>query len=787
MKNNLPILIAASRPSAAIFFGQPLAFVPVCRKSQRPPEALEALQRMGVTDVTLENKLEVRAEGDTTEIVLIGAIGKSWWDDTGITEQEVRDAIKSSPKGKPINILLNSEGGSVKEGLGIYNAIKDRNADIQCRVTGYALSIASVFPLAAKKSLGGRGVVSPKSAIWMEHKAWSYTQGNADDMRQAADMLDTHDETLVDIYAAATGKSKADCRARMQKETWTKGGDAIAAGLADETDETDEADAQAAYRPLHPDFLQRCKNISPAILNCLAPQGGAKTPTTTQTKNTVMTRAQILALLAKWGVSVNANATDEELQALVAAGPTKTAAVAAVATTTATTAAKEGDDNADIRAEFKALKIQRATDRVNTFVDAMKITKAEVPIYVTALLADEAGTIAILEAKETPQAAGTAGAFLDPMAIDHNPAVSANGVQGSKILPELENIFAAHKMPAGATKEQKLAVTEARYEGMKAEFPRLLNAAFRKDNGVQGANTFSGTVTTNFLIMGVTIKTHNRFAAANLFTMDAEQDPYKPLAAGIRKFNVTTTDGTKVGKNVTNFQTLAGGTNGNPDSVVNAITITPDQYTSAGYITNAQLNSGFRVADIIEPKIIDLADAIIQCFTAPITVANFVTNAALVSAPAAFGFSDLATLQGQLKKVPVKNCLLDGEYIARIANVPGFFQGAGTVGGPTNAWSAYGWDNIALNTEWAGAGANVRGFACGKTAIGIISGIPLNPPEGIPGNIVQTGTAQLPDVQKAIGTYVWFDPSSRTLYFSFDMIAGATLIDETAGILIKSA
>ena len=112
---------------------------------------------------------------------------------------------------------------------------------------------------------------------------------------------------------------------------------------------------------------------------------------------------------------------------------------------------------------------------------------------------------------------------------------------------------------------------------------------------------------------------------------------------------------------------------------------------------------------------------------------------------------------------------------------------AGTVGGVANAWKAFGWDNIALNTEWSGAGTNVRGFGCGQNAIGIISGLPLNPPEGIPGNIVQTGVAQLPDVQKAIATYMWFDATARSLFFSFDMIAGATLIDETQGVLVKSA
>jgi len=745
---------------------EPMAFVPVVRG---------------------QNKLEVRAEGDRAELVLIGSIGKNYWDDSGITEQEVRDALQTIPKGKKIDAKINSEGGSVKEGLGIYNAFKERRADLTCHITGYALSIASVFPLGAGK------VVSPKSAIWMMHKAWSWNQGNADDMRQAAEMLDAHDETLATIYAAETGKSKEEILAAMEFETWIKGADAVAYGLADESDPEETADASASYRPIAQDYLKRCKNISPAILNALAPRKESGAPHSaapqpagntnkTQPQDSTMNKAKIVALLLTHGIKntdgkdLTENSTDAEFE------------------TALNTLAKKSTADANAKMEAIEAKLalaekRRIEDKVNTYVDAAKITKAEAPIFVNAMLSDEAGTVAILEAKEVAGLGGSAaGAHI--VMVEDGPTVSADGVQGSKILPELGAIFANTKsIPAKSNDSEKAPLQAiARYEALKAEFPRLLKAAFARDRGqVHAGNTFSGTITTNFLILGVIVKLYNRFAAANLFTLDAEQDPYKPLAPGIRKFNVTTTDGTKVGKNVTNFQTLAGGTAGNPDSVINAITITPDQYTSAGFITNAQLNSGFRIADIIEAKLIDLADAITQVLTAPITVANFTTNAAVISAPAAFGFSDLATLQGTLKKTTVKNLLLDGEYIARIANQPGFFQMAGTVGGAASAWKAYGWDNVALNTEWAGAGANVRGFGCGQNAIGIISGLPLNPPEGIPGNIVQTGVAQLPDVQKAIATYMWFDPSARSLFFSFDMIAGATLIDETQGVLIKSA
>lgn len=744
------------------------AFAPICRKSQRSPEALDALKQMGVKDVSLENKLEVRAEGDTTEIVLIGAIGKSWWDDSGITEQEVRDAIKSSPKGKPINILLNSEGGSVKEGLGIYNAIKDRNADIQCRITGYALSIASVFPLAAKKSLGGRGVVSPKSAIWMEHKAWSYAQGNADDMRQAADMLDTHDETLVDIYAAATGKTKAEIRTRMEKETWTKGGDAIAAGLADESD--DEGDAKASYRPLHPDFISRCKNISPEILNCISalPRQGEQKPTNKNNNETkVMNKAKILALLAKWGVKVNDNATDDELAALVEAGKP-----AAAKTEPAKTEPAAKTENEEILAQLTALKRDRINDKISPFVDDQRITKAEAKMFIASAMTSpeaEAEVMEILAAKEAVQIGGDpAGAHI--VTIEDGPAMSKNGVQGSKIIPELDNLFAA-----------TLKDGSERYAKMKAELPRLLRAAFKKDAGVMAANTFSGTVTTNFLIMAVIQKLANRFAAANLFTRDNSQDPFKPLALGIQKFNTTATDGSQVETNLTDWEAAGG------DSTIAPITITPAQYTSRGHLNNSELNSGFRIGDIIEKKLIDLAAKVTQVLMAPITVANFTTNGAVISAPAAFGLSDLANLQGILKKTLQKNLILDGEYIARIANTPGFFQPTGNGVNDPKGYTKFGWDNIALNTDWSGAGANVRGFGCGQDAIGIISGLPLTPPEGIPGNIVQQGVAMLPDVGIGIQTNVWFSPRYRTFWFSFDIILGATLVDETQGVLVKSA
>ena len=53
----------------------------------------------------------------------------------------------------------------------------------------------------------------------------------------------------------------------------------------------------------------------------------------------------------------------------------------------------------DALAEIKALKEQIITNRVQEYVRAQKITKAEVPIFVKSALADEKGTFEILDAK----------------------------------------------------------------------------------------------------------------------------------------------------------------------------------------------------------------------------------------------------------------------------------------------------------------------------------------------------------------------------------------------------
>jgi ATP-dependent protease ClpP protease subunit len=313
------------------------------------------------------------------EILVHGPIGKSFWSDEGISGKEFTDALNEIPAGEKVTIGVNSQGGAVGEGLAIYNAIKRRAADITVRIDGYALSIASFFPLAASK------VVSPKSSIWMIHNAWSWAEGNAAEMRDAADMLETHDRVILAAYTAKTGKSESEIKKAMADETWLSGAEAIAWKLADEEGQN-TPDLEALDFTNAPKNFRESKRIPQAAFKISAPQQGADKTAVTQS---IMNRDKILALLKKHGIKVPDNATDEQLLALVETIPTAPPAgqpAAAGGTPAANSSAGAGaasaGDNQDVRARLTTIEAAYARERearIGAEIDEC-ITEHRIPV-----------------------------------------------------------------------------------------------------------------------------------------------------------------------------------------------------------------------------------------------------------------------------------------------------------------------------------------------------------------------------------------------------------------------
>lgn len=113
-----------------------------------------------------------------------------------------------------IHVYINSYGGEVAEGLAIYNSLKRNKAKIITHADGFACSIASVIFMA-----GDERIMSTASLL-MIHNAWTYTSGNANELRKQADDLDVITQASVNAYMAEINISEEELKQLLDDETW---------------------------------------------------------------------------------------------------------------------------------------------------------------------------------------------------------------------------------------------------------------------------------------------------------------------------------------------------------------------------------------------------------------------------------------------------------------------------------------------------------------------------------------------------------------------------------------
>jgi ATP-dependent protease ClpP protease subunit len=186
--------------------------------------------------------LRSTAKASEYELLIYGQIGASFWEET-VTAADVIAQLDTLPAAAAVvHVRINSIGGSVPDGLAIYNALKRCPAQIIVTVDGVAASIASLIAMA------GDEVRMPATSMMMVHDprvSWMEL-ANADALREAADMLDAWAVSMAAAYAAKTGISTDEVIAQLLdgKDHYYTGEQAVAAHLADtlETFEPVEAD-----------------------------------------------------------------------------------------------------------------------------------------------------------------------------------------------------------------------------------------------------------------------------------------------------------------------------------------------------------------------------------------------------------------------------------------------------------------------------------------------------------------------------------------------------------------
>jgi ATP-dependent protease ClpP protease subunit len=156
-------------------------------------------------------------------IAIEGIIG---WD---IYASDVRKLLEEAA-GDEVDLIVNSPGGFVYDGIAIYNAIRDyrrAGGKINARVVGLAASMSTYIPLAAE------AVAVEDNAIWMIHNPWSMAFGDQRDMRKEADILEGISNVLAAAYERQTGTPRPEIRQMMDEETWLFGEEIVEAGFAD--------------------------------------------------------------------------------------------------------------------------------------------------------------------------------------------------------------------------------------------------------------------------------------------------------------------------------------------------------------------------------------------------------------------------------------------------------------------------------------------------------------------------------------------------------------------------
>lgn len=272
-------------------------------KLKKMPQAMRAVlarENAGAQQAQqrqIPGRIEIRAAGeDSAELLIYGNIGESWWEES-TTAKSVVDEL-GEITASTIVVRINSYGGSVTDGVAIYNALRrkaDAGVTIDVHVDGIAASIASLIAMA------GDTVTMPDNTLMMLHAPWGFAFGNSSELREYADVLDTYGKAMATSYARKTGRPASEFEALWAtgKDYWYTAAEAVEQGLADsavdaespgdeaEGDETTAAlqrmAAQAPQRVaaqlhqlLHPNDTPR--RHSPSVASTRSPAAAGATP-----------------------------------------------------------------------------------------------------------------------------------------------------------------------------------------------------------------------------------------------------------------------------------------------------------------------------------------------------------------------------------------------------------------------------------------------------------------------------------------------------------------------------
>lgn len=158
------------------------------------------------------------------------AVIYEWFGIPCVCPADIRNAVAEADGA--LQIEVNSPGGNAIAGVEISNILRQAQAEgvkVSCVVQSMAASAASYAILSASN------VQMACGAQMMLHRPWCDASGNAEDLEQSKQMLESMFESMLDLYSLRCGEkcSRDELRSICEAETWLPAARCVELGLAD--------------------------------------------------------------------------------------------------------------------------------------------------------------------------------------------------------------------------------------------------------------------------------------------------------------------------------------------------------------------------------------------------------------------------------------------------------------------------------------------------------------------------------------------------------------------------
>lgn len=199
----------------------------------------------------------LESKNDVADLYIFGDITSWPWLESDVSASGIVNELQSLDA-KEINVHINSYGGEVAEGLAIYNTLKNSDMKVTTICDGFACSAASVIFMA-----GDERIINEASLL-MIHNAWTYANGNATELRKAAEDLDKITQASVNAYVSRATISEDEIKNLMDNETWITAQEAVEYGFATKTEKSDDGGIkQSAFANIRSAILEKTANVKP--------------------------------------------------------------------------------------------------------------------------------------------------------------------------------------------------------------------------------------------------------------------------------------------------------------------------------------------------------------------------------------------------------------------------------------------------------------------------------------------------------------------------------------------